>query len=492
MKHEKLCDALSQISDAHIAEAAKPRKRRSPWLGAIAAVTAIALLGFGLWRFWPDQGSHLAQVQKPADGKPPANITSGAHLSYLAAVPVYPAVVHYPMVETVYSDWEDWHNCQQTLHDQPSGYADSLESYFTKLVPTLLTNSDGQNAVCSPVNIYMALAMLAETTGGNSREQILTLLGVEDIEALREQAKNVWLAHYNDDGVSTSILGNSLWLDEACIYNEETAQLLAEKYYASVFRGDLGSAEMDKALQSWLSEQTGGLLDETIQDVSFSQETVLGLASTVFYQVPWVAWFLEKNNTQGIFHSTAGDREMTFMRATRSGDPYYWGEDFGAVSLSLEDGSRMWLILPDEGMTPEDLLENGNAMEFILADAYEYPNQKHVNIHLSVPKFDVDSDMQLKEQLKTLGVTDVFDAFKADFSPIIALDDGGYVDSVQHAARVSIDEEGVSAAAFTVIQRCGAAMPPEEEIDFTLDRPFLFVIESNDGLPLFAGVVNQP
>jgi hypothetical protein len=29
-------------------------------------------------------------------------------------------------------------------------------------------------------------------------------------------------------------------------------------------------------------------------------------------------------------------------------------------------------------------------------------------------------------------------------------------------------------------------------MDFTLDRPFLFCVESRDGLPLFAGIVNEP
>ena len=36
------------------------------------------------------------------------------------------------------------------------------------------------------------------------------------------------------------------------------------------------------------------------------------------------------------------------------------------------------------------------------------------------------------------------------------------------------------------------AFPPEDEVDFVADRPFLFVITDNDNLPLFAGVVNQP
>ncbi|MBQ9544053.1 MAG: hypothetical protein IJV00_02865 [Clostridia bacterium] len=39
---------------------------------------------------------------------------------------------------------------------------------------------------------------------------------------------------------------------------------------------------------------------------------------------------------------------------------------------------------------------------------------------------------------------------------------------------------------------CGAGMPPEEEVDFVLDRPFIFSITAEDGLPLFVGEVNRP
>ena len=35
-------------------------------------------------------------------------------------------------------------------------------------------------------------------------------------------------------------------------------------------------------------------------------------------------------------------------------------------------------------------------------------------------------------------------------------------------------------------------MGMEEIIDFVLDRPFLFVIADYNGIPLFAGVVNNP
>ena len=90
-------------------------------------------------------------------------------------------------------------------------------------------------------------------------------------------------------------------------------------------------------------------------------------------------------------------------------------------------------------------------------------------------------------------MTDAFDAARADFSALTEEEIPAFVSRVQHAARVQIDEEGAVATAYTVvILGEGAAAPPEEEIDFVLDRPFLFVITDAQGLPMFVGVVNQP
>ena len=89
-------------------------------------------------------------------------------------------------------------------------------------------------------------------------------------------------------------------------------------------------------------------------------------------------------------------------------------------------------------------------------------------------------------------MTDVFSPAAADFSPAIQDADGVYLSRADHAARVTVDEEGVTAAAYTVMMEAGAAEPPDEEIDFTLDRPFVFAITARSGLPLFVGIVNTP
>ena len=493
MKHEKLSDALGQISDRHIAEAVKP-KRRFPWVAAVAAVLALAiLLGTALRPQAPED----ATLHHPTDPLPTApNVSAPLPMQvellsnrYAVSTAEYPQLCSYPLAgynQTAYSNWWD---DQRTMHDQPEGYADSLQECWAQLLPQLLTGKPGESVACSPVNIYMALAMLAECTDGQSRQQLLDLMNANSIEALRTQANRVWRAHYNDDGLTKSVLGSSLWLEENYGFNQDTVKLLNNNYYASVFQGDLGSQDMNKALQSWLNEQTEGLLSDQVQDVKLDPETVLALATTVNYQVQWINEFSSKGNVNGIFHGTSGNTSATFMRQELTYGPYYWSDSFGAVGLGLEDGSTMWLFLPDEGITPESIA--AEAMCFLRLQNEGRANSKSLRVNLSVPKFDVASDSELSDTLKTLGVTDIFTPGTADFSAILPEDDGGCIDQVKHAARVLIDEKGVTAAAFTLILRAGAAMPPEDEMDFTLDRPFLFIIESRDDLPLFAGIVNQ-
>ena len=133
---------------------------------------------------------------------------------------------------------------------------------------------------------------------------------------------------------------------------------------------------------------------------------------------------------------------------------------------------------------------NAEPLEFIY-EHYSWENQKFLIVNQSIPKFDVVSDYSLIPGLKNLGVTDVFSFEKADFTPLTT-DTEVAVTGATHAARVMIDEECCIAASFTVMVACGAARPPEEKVDFVLDRPFLFVINGQDGQPLFVGIVNQP
>lgn len=222
-------------------------------------------------------------------------------------------------------------------------------------------------------------------------------------------------------------------------------------------------------------------------------QTILALATTIYFKAPWSSKFSDSATEKDIFHAQDEDLTVDFMH--RSGaKTYYWGDSFSAVSLELESDGAMWFLLPDDGISTEELLMDPQAMDFLLRnDRYAWENNKYLIVNMAVPKFDVVSDIDLIPGLRTLGVTDVFDYTVSDFSPMTVDTDEVYISQAKHAARVKIDEEGCEAAAYTVMMmRAGAAMPPDEKIDFVLNRPFLFCISGANGLPLFVGVVNTP
>ncbi|MCM1055890.1 MAG: hypothetical protein NC394_10265 [Bacteroides sp.] len=363
--------------------------------------------------------------------------------------------------------------------------SESLKDFYRLTCEEFLDSGAGTNAVYSPVNVYMALSMLAEVTEGNSRAQILELAGADSIEALRRQAANLWSACYRSDGAVTSVLANSLWINSGADFNGETVDRLANDYFASVYRGDFASSDTVNALKEWLNKQTDGLLEEAVNSLEISPETVLTLCSAICFKAPWDSEFDPAENDVKVFHGANGDVEAEFMNKTESFGTYYKGECFGAVRLGFKSDGDMWLFLPDEGRTVADILKSGEYLE-LLSGASQKGQQAIIN--LSVPKFDVSTDIDLKDKLKALGVKDVFDPRKADFSPLSDTE-GLYISQVRHASRVVTDEEGCTAAAFTVLALAGGTLAPDDEIDFVVDRPFLFVI--NGPQPLFAGRVED-
>ena len=470
MKSEKLQDAIGMVDEELVEKANRKKKKLSiKWTAAVAACLAIV---FGVAVYFNSgipmaiEAQALAKAQYPEMAK-------------------YPEGEMLPGFEERYDDWSADRRKQRQFY----GAGEELDGFFAKTVSEFLTSKEDENLVYSPLNVYMALAMLAETTDGDSRAQILSLLGYGDIETLRQKANAVWNANYSDDGAVTSILASSLWLNEGGEFNQNTLDTLAENYYASSYSGEMGSSELNKALQAWMNEQTGGLLEEYISDIELTPNTLMALVTTIYFRAKWEDEFTKSNNSKDTFHAASGDVECEFMNCTETYGRYYAGEKFGATSKSLENSGSMWFILPDEGVDVNDILTDEQALALMCMDTSKVES-KSLRVNLSLPKFDVMSKLDLAAGLKNLGVTDCFSASDADFSPLA--DDSIWLDKVEHGARVAIDEEGVVAAAYTEMLLCGAAMPPEDEIDFVLDRPFVFVITGTDNLPLFVGVVNNP
>ena len=375
-------------------------------------------------------------------------------------------------------------------------YAGDLSGFYRECLTTLVAEAPEENVIAAPANLFLSLSMLAECAGGQTRQQILDVLGKENIQTLRELSHSFWLANYRDDGTATSHLANSVWLNRGFSVNPEVLDTLKNLYYASAFEGEMGSETYDEMLRRWLNEETGNLLAESVKNLGFENTELLSLISTIYYEGKWTTAFDPARTTAGVFHGTKGDSEALFLHSNNS-ESCYFGESFTALALPLGDGDTMWLLLPDEGTDAKSLAADEEALSLLTAAGdwaalHEKWKGKRTysTVHLALPKYDLTMEKDLADALKSLGITDAFSPENADFTGFVDTEQNVYVSKVQNNLRVTVDEEGVSAASLIKVALDGAAMP-EGDVYMTLDRPFLYGITSDTGALLFAGVVEQ-
>lgn len=480
--NKKLSDALNEVRDEFISEAVKQKKKHTFAVpSAIAAVLAVALL-IGLWPR-PYEDPHISVSSTEPTGNMSIYTDPTGEPN--------PTVVAYPTIPMGDGEVIFLANYNYRIPTEAPTLAVELESFWRQSLRATLGKNAGTNKGYSPANLYMALCLLAEVTDGE--EQLMNLLGARDLNAVQQSANKLWNATYFDYTLHAPImskitLANSIWLQENMDFNEAILRRLAQNYYTSSFRGDMGSEEVNGRIAAWLDEQTSGLLSEQTKEIKLEPNTPFALYSTLYYQVEWRNQFQHSDNTEGLFHGTK-DSTVTFMNRTETTEYYYVGSNFTALSSKLLNGG-MWLILPDAGVTPEELLQSQEYLDLVLGKV-SFNREKFYDINLSLPKFDVQTGGSLIEDLKSLGVTNIFDDNQSTLGKFMHNPGLEYVKRINQETRILVDEQGVMAGNFVEIAAPGLGIVPPQKIDFTLDRPFLYVITSNDNLPLFAGIVNE-
>ena len=444
--NERLLEALEEISDRHIAEAARGIRRRSRiWIRAAAAVLAAVLL---LTLSRPARTPVSAEeLVSPADYTPPKDPS------------------------------REWRASLNAAADEAMTHS---REFWTASFREFL--SGGENTVWSPVNSYLSLAVLAQTASGSTRQEILDALGVDSIEVLQENVQTVWERVMLQNKWTTRTLANSLWLDDSLEYSEDNLEVLGQRYYSSVYRTDLENAEAD--INNWIDLKTDGFLNAQAAAPA-SGYRVLALASTIFVEDTWFENFDPEHNRTGKFHAPGGDVDCTFMAADLDTADYLRGEDYTAVILPTNGECSFWAILPDEGTTVSDLLDRGACLDAVLDGEPE-----SAKITLTMPKFDIQSTLDLSDGLKNLGIRKAFSIFGGDFSDTLSL--GGApisLGQVRQSARIVVNESGIRAGSGQFVDMI--ALGINEPISVTLNRPFLFVLTLGK-IPLFAGVVAQP
>ena len=410
--------------------------------------------------------------------------------------PTYPEFPQFPQApqDGPDADWQAYYNAYDKYYSAvmelrgggiPEGTRFAVSDFAAKSTPLALAGQEGKNAAFSPVSLWAALAMLAPCAQGDSQSQLLSALGVAGQRELTDQVSRLWKGLYTNDGVSSLILSNSVWLNDAQEgeYVQATLDTLGRDYFAGVYTTSMGTAGADQAITDWVAKETNGLIGGNGPVVDTAPDTLLLLASSLYYKAAWVVPFDASQTQAGDFTTASGETASAdFMHASLAGN-FLKRDGYQAAALETQLG-EMFFVLPEEGTAPEELLSDTSFLSSLSSGAADI---QYGMVEWSVPKFDLSADLDLMSTLKSLGITDLLDKDRADLSGLTSLDT--FLTQAEQMTRVQVDEEGVEAAAVTIIADGNGGIPDETCV-MNLNRPFLFVLRSQ-GVPLFVGVVNE-
>lgn len=135
-------------------------------------------------------------------------------------------------------------------------------------------------------------------------------------------------------------------------------------------------------------------------------------------------------------------------------------------------------------------------------DINSYEDGKVTQINGQVPLFNYEYELDLDNSLKSLGVKDIYDSNKSDFTNMLTDKNRKEVIETIHKANIEFSNEGIKASAATIEGGLGAARGPGFDyeydvplvkIDLTFDKPYLYIIRDKaTGEVWFAGTVYEP
>lgn len=352
----------------------------------------------------------------------------------------------------------------------------------------LKTENKKENVVYSPLSIRYALQMLNQGANGNTKAQIEKVIG------------NTNLRKYDNINDSLS-LANVLYIRDTYskYVKKEYKNKLLNNYNAEIKYDAFKSADN---INSWIENKTFGQIKNMLEDeIVTDPNNEMFLINALAINMEWKEKFDEEATHGGKFYLENGNEmTVTMMNQETKSDniSYYKDNKITTIAMDLKqyenEQMEFIVIMPNEDLA--NYVENfGTDTLKSISDNLILASKTKYGLDISIPRFSFDYDLNLENNLKTLGITDAFNSDLADFSNMSSKSPL-WVGGALHKANIDFTEKGVKASAVTVIFMTDEAIElvnKNKPIEIKIDKPFMYLIRDKKTSEIwFVGTVYKP
>uniref|UniRef100_A0A2I3HYU3 Serpin family E member 2 n=1 Tax=Nomascus leucogenys TaxID=61853 RepID=A0A2I3HYU3_NOMLE len=319
------------------------------------------------------------------------------------------------------------------------------------------------NIVISPHGIASVLGMLQLGADGRTKKQLAMVMryGVNGVGKILKKINKAIVSKKNKDIVTVA---NAVFVKNASEIEVPFVTRNKDVFQCEVRNVNFEDpASACDSINAWVKNETRDMIDNLLSpDLIDGVLTRLVLVNAVYFKGLWKSRFQPENTKKRTFVAADGKSyqvpmlaQLSVFRCGSTSAPNDLWYNFIELPYHGESIS-MLIALPTESSTPLSAIIPHISTKTI--DSWmSIMVPKRVQVIL--PKFTAVAQTDLKEPLKVLGITDMFDSSKANFAKI------------------------------TTAILIARSSPPW----FIVDRPFLFFIRHNPtGAVLFMGQINKP
>lgn len=355
-----------------------------------------------------------------------------------------------------------------------------MQDFSVKLLQA--TCDQEENTLVSPMSVLSALAMTANGARGETLAQMENTLG-GSVEQL-----NGALAGLGQEKDSPLYLANSIWFAEGgrITPNPDFLQINADYYRAGIFEAPFDQTTVTD-INRWVKEHTHGMVKEILEEIP--RDTVMYLIDALAFEAEWENPYEKEDVWQQAFTNQDGKVQQVSMM--HSEEQFYLRDDQAQGFMKYYQGGQYAFValLPDKEISILDYVEglDGQQLKELLENPISVP------VVATMPKFESEMAVDLREVLKEMGMDLPFDSAQADFTGLGTSPEGNlFINQVLHKTYIEVEEKGTRGGAVTLVGTNSAAAPqePKEQMVVTLDRPFVYlVVDTSSMLPVFMGTV---
>lgn len=345
-----------------------------------------------------------------------------------------------------------------------------------------------KSEIISPISITYALGMLNNSAAGETQAQINKVLGFGETGAdgINSFCHKMLTEAPKLDKLTKVLIANTIFMNKDYVLKQDFISKAKQFYDAEPETRDFNDGQTLDVINKWANEHTMGMIPEVLNEDTFSPYAVSYLLNAIYFKGAWAEKFDKADTKDEEFVTGTGKKQVPMMHHQEYKFNYRENELCQALRLPYGNNAyAITLLLPKEGKTVNDVLQT------LTKDTWrQYQWMSGVAlVDVKLPRFESNSDVDLKEIMTKLGMPNAFDDQLAEFPDFCNVPT--YIGLMKQVARIKLSEEGTEAAAVTIVgelANAGGELPTPQHVNFHANRPFLYVIsEQSTGAIFFIG-----